>query len=499
METSLVMTIYYIKAFITNMCVYYCFEKFSNNRENHLKNNIILAIVNIILVYLYMIIKSNSNTFLPFIVMSFIYTIIISKLTKKELGYTLGMVIVSYAVVAIFQGISVVIQFIPYKILEKLWSFDNLYVSLILITIVQLTLLNIFFRMKKLKNGFSFLNNKLSNDVINIMMINISVIVIIIYCLFIIYNDEIAMNLFITFFMLAVMMIFTIKKMFTMYYKQKLLADTMEEYKSELVEKQKEIDKLKEEKKNVSKITHEFYNRQKALELLVGSNMEVGVINKEGVSQSVLKMIDSLTNEYSQRFESVKDLPKLETTDIPELDNMFKYMQSECHKNNIEFKLKIIGNIHTLVNNIIPKNKLETLIGDHLRDAINAVNMSNKENKEILAILGVKDGMYEFSVFDTGINFDINVLLKLGLEPITTNGNNGGTGNGFMTTFETMHSTKASLIITEYSSEKESIYSKCVSIRFDKNNQYIIRSHRANEIKAKMTNRSIKVLKQVTN
>ena len=47
---------------------------------------------------------------------------------------------------------------------------------------------------------------------------------------------------------------------------------------------------------------------------------------------------------------------------------MFSYMQSECEKNNIEFILKINGNIHSLINNIIPKSRLETLIGDLIRN-----------------------------------------------------------------------------------------------------------------------------------
>lgn len=482
----------YIKLFVSNMCIYYCFEKISNNNKNHLKNNIFLAVINLIILFIYVPINNNVNSFLPFLSLYFIYAIIISKLTKNKLGYTMIITIVSYAIVAVLHTTSVIIQFIPYKLLYKMFQKENIYLSLAIITVIQILLIYGFFKIKRFKHGFSFFNNKLNNEITDIIMLNISIIVIIIYCLFEFGQDEITQKLFIMIFMLGIIMLFTIQKMLTMYYKQKLLTDTMEEYKKELVEKQNEIDKLKADKKNVSKITHEFYNRQKALELLVGSNMEVGVINKEGVSPNVLKIIESLTNEYSQRFESMKDLPKLETTDIPEIDNMFKYMQSECNKNNIEFKLKIVGNIHTLVNNVIAKNKLETLIGDHLRDAINAVNLSHGNNKEILAVLGIKDKKYEFSVFDTGVDFEIDTLLKLGLEPVTTNKDNGGTGTGFMTTFETMSETKASLVITEYPISQERHYTKCVSIRFDGKNQYKICSYRANEIEKADINSRIK-------
>lgn len=487
------MILLYIRLFVVNMCVYYCFEKILNISKCRLRNNIILVVINLVLLFVYVSFRYSVNTFWPFVFLAFVYGVIISKITNNKLGYSLIITMVAYAISFVCHMLSVIIQFIPYKIIYKLFDIENTYLNLTIILMIQCALVYLFFKIKRFRNGFSFFRNKLNNESADIIMINISIIVILIYCLIGAYYDEIRTSLAITFLILALTMFFTIKKMFTMYYKQKLLTDTMEEYKLELANKQNEIDRLKEEKRNVSKITHEFYNRQKALELLVGSNMEIGVINKEGISPSVLKMIESLTNEYSQKFESTKDLPKLETTEIPELDNMFKYMQSECYKNNIEFKLKVVGNIHSLVNNVIPKNKLETLIGDHIRDAINAVNKSDVENKEILAVLGIKNKKYEFSVLDTGEDFAIDTLVKLGLEQVTTNKDIGGTGTGFMTTFETLNDTKASLVITEYPMSKERHYAKCVSIRFDGKKQYRICSYRVNEIKKEDINNRIKV------
>lgn len=493
MDPNMVMIIHYIKLFAVNIGVYYCFEKLLRLEEKRLRNRTIIVVLNLIMILVYMQIRRTVSSVLPYVVMCFTYGIVLSIMTKNKLGYSMIITIISYAISLICQGISVVIQFIPYKLLDVLFNIDNIYLSMVIILTMQFLLLYGFFKIKRFKNGFTFLNNKLNNEIADIVIINIGTLVVLLYCLTGTYHDEITRNLFVTFFMIGIIMFFTIQKMLTMYYKQKLLTDTMEEYKSELVEKQNEIDKLKEDKQNVSKITHEFYNRQKALELLVGSNMEIGDIDKEGISPNVLKIIESLTNEYSERFENMKKLPKLDTTDIPEIDNMFKYMQSECHKNNIEFKLKIMGNIHVLVNNVIPKNKLETLIGDHLRDAINAVNLSESENKEILAVLGIKDKKYEFSVLDTGVDFEVDTLIKLGLEPVTTNAIRGGTGTGFMTTFETMKDTKSSLIITEYPKSKENLYTKCVTVRFDGKNQYRVCSYRAKGIKEKTTDSRIKI------
>ena len=168
-----------------------------------------------------------------------------------------------------------------------------------------------------------------------------------------------------------------------------------------------------------------------------------------------------------------------------EIDEMFKYMQIECIKNNIDFKLKIEGNVYPLINNIIEKDRLVTLIGDHLKDAIIAINFSKNKFKSIIAILGIKNNCYEFCVCDTGIEFQIETLLKLGLEPVTTHKETGGTGIGFISTFETLKKCNASLIIDEKHEESNNDYTKSVTIKFDGKSQYIIKSYRADKIKDK--------------
>ena len=51
--------------------------------------------------------------------------------------------------------------------------------------------------------------------------------------------------------------------------------------------------------------------------------------------------------------EKIKQVEKLPLTDVEEIDEMFKYMQSECIKNNIDFRLKIEGNIISLILSLI--------------------------------------------------------------------------------------------------------------------------------------------------
>ena len=498
MEPENDIIIYCLKMFVINILVYYCFIKIANIKKA--KGIVIMLITNFILMGVSAYLELFVNFPLAEIIVYLLYSIIIGVILKVKIGYSLITGIISYAVCLICFGASTMLSFIPYKLIYTIFNVENPFFNLMIMLIMQIGLVYGFFKIRRFKNGFDFLRNKFNNDFADVIVANVGVIVILIYCLIGNYNEnydrEVASNLVITFIIITIAMIITIQKVFMMYYKQNLMKRIIGDYERELKEKDDEIARLNKERFNISKITHEFYNRQKALELAVKRLTEVGKINVETAEElSALDKINNLTDEYTSKLKAMQSLPTLPLTEIPEIDDMFKYMQSECSKNNIEFKLKIAGNIFHLINNIIPKNKLETMIGDHIRDAIIAVNANNTENKEIFVILGIKDNKYELCIYDTGIEFEIETLLKLGLEPVTTHKETGGTGIGFLTTFETLKETKASLIIREESPVKENQFTKAVIIRFDNKSQYKICSYRANQIKKQNKNRKILIEK----
>ena len=334
------------------------------------------------------------------------------------------------------------------EFLLKIWiNIENQTFDLILTLLIEALFLGGILKIKKIKNGISFLQNPIENECLCIIMVAISVIAVFAYSLFGSSDEYLGSNIFIVIITSLILIIVMIQKTLTLYYKQKLLAQNIEEYKAEIASKDAEIKSLSEEKYKISKLNHEFYNRQKAL---IHKVEEIMNMNTEAAEELDLsKQINDLTKEYTDKAKEIKTLDKLPITGITEIDDMFKYMQSECKSKNIQFNLQIIGNIYYMINNKIAQNKLVTMIGDHLRDAIIAIESSKNSFKSILAILGENNGLYEFCVFDTGIEFKIDTLLKLGLEPATTHKDSGGTGIGFMTTFETMSETKASLIINE--------------------------------------------------
>ena len=177
---------------------------------------------------------------------------------------------------------------------------------------------------------------------------------------------------------------------------------------------------------------------------------------------------------------------QLKETGIEQIDDMLKYMQSECTKNKIDFDLKINGNIHHMTNKYVEKETLEILLADLVKNAIIAINYSKNINKSILVKLGIIDGVYSVYFYDTGTEFNKETLLNLGKKPSTTHADNGGTGMGFLNTFDKLKKYKASITINEYGKPCEDNYTKYIAIKFDNKNEYQIHSYRFAEIKLKI-------------
>ena len=157
---------------------------------------------------------------------------------------------------------------------------------------------------------------------------------------------------------------------------------------------------------------------------------------------------------------------------------MLKFMQSECIKNNIDFNIQIKGNIYHIINNIISVEQLEVLLADHIKDAIIAIKHTENVNRSILVKLGKIDDCYGLYIYDSGIEFEIETLKNLGKKPSTTHKDEGGTGMGFMNTFDTLKACNGSLIIKEIGKPSKDNFTKIIMIKFDSKNEYKVISYR---------------------
>lgn len=455
-----------IKTLITVMLTFYIYFKILK-RKIEIKDIILIIIIGCICGWIRYYIKYITEIVSLIIMIS-------ATFGKENFVKSILTTIISLSINYAIGLIAVLIGFLY----NKIFNINNDYIRLIMITITQILLLVAMFRIKKFKHGIAFLQNKTNNEYTDILILNISVVILFLVVLITKSSDEMASNIAIRMLGVSVIMFITIKKSLQLYYKQKLLVQELEETKEELEKKKEEVKELEAENMKFSQRSHTLIHKQKSLEYKIEQMITKTEISKEEAAE-IKDKIDKMKEEIYKEKESIE----LDKTGIVEIDDMLRYMQSECNKNKIEFILKLNGRIQPMTNNLIDKDDLETLLADHIRNAIIAVEHSENINRSIMVKLGKTDGEYGLSIYDSGIEFKIETLKNLGKIPSTTHAEEGGTGMGFMNTFETLKKYKASLKIEEIGKPSKDNYTKVISIKFDNQNDYNIESYRQEEIR----------------
>ena len=465
-----------IKIFYICIFTYYMNFKLINKKlEISIKRGLITVISMIIISLICRSIKIILGFSYNIIFMTLLISVLFKLLAKQRFAYSLLVTVVSLSINYIIFSLSVVISLIPTMIPTILFNSYNEYVGLLFILIIYSIFIWIFCKIKRFKKGFIFLQRNMKNEYMDIFILNVSVIIMFSITILSNYNKIINRALGTSFIIFSIIMFITIQKSLQLYYKQKLQERETNEIKEELKNKDKEIEELEKENLRLNKTNHSIAHKQKSLEYELNQLLLKNEIAEENNIKSKLETI-------SEEIQNENAVIELDKTNIPEIDNMLKYMQSECIKNKIDFELQVNGNIHHMVNKYIQKSDLEILLADHIKNAIIAINHSENINKNILVRLGLIDGFYSVYIYDSGIEFEIKTLINLGIKPSTTHEKDGGTGMGFMNTFDTLRKYKASLVIHEYGKPSKDNFTKQVKIIFDNKNEYKISSYRKEDI-----------------
>jgi len=430
----------------------------------------------------------------------FLYSLILSYITKYKIGFSTMVTLLSYIISYILYGVSIVFT----GIIFMLFGFNEIADEnlLLFIPIACLTMMLLFalFRIKKFRGGFYFfkkINNDTMETVSNIIIFLSGIIIILFgFARVNFTNLDVHSNYFIGGFIIILMSLYIfIKTQSNVLYKSKMKDNTIDIQKQELEESEKIIKELQNKLSAKSKVLHDYNTRFSAYEFGIQKTM-AGLGNTEFAKEIgiALEDVKTLNKDLSDKILDIEKPFNLPTTNIWSIDSLFAFLKEDCDKNNIKFNLVINDNILYLFENHIKKEKFETLISDHIKDSIIAINSGNKDYRAIMVIIGIVNNCYEIKVLDSGIEFEIDTLIKLGLEPTTTHEKAGGTGIGFMTTFETLKETKASLVIEEKEPNIDS-YSKAVVIRFDGKNEYRISSYRSKKIDFRNKDKRIVILK----
>ena len=419
----------------------------------------------------------NMNGIIYIIILT---SLVYAKITKSKLGYSILVNTISASINLIILFFSNIISFFLHLILNIKSEYINI------LTIISIYLVMVYLSMnhiRRIKNGITILKEHQNNKCLEIIILNISCVIIFFVIILTDYNKEMIGKMVPIIIIFSIIMFITIQKSLQLYYKQKMLVRDLEETKEELENKKKEIEELEKENLEFSKISHSIAHRQKSLEYKLNE----------------LSMKNEMADEISLRINSLnKALNKevivsLKKTEIPEIDDMLKYMKSECVKKKIDFQLQISGNIYKMINNYIKKEDLEILVADHIKNAIIAIEYSKNINRSILVRIGKLDETYGLYIYDSGIEFEIDTLLKLGKKPATTHKDSGGTGMGFMNTFDTLRKHNASFIIEEYGKPVTDNFTKVLKFKFDNKKEFKICTYRKEEIEKQDKEKVLKV------
>ena len=480
-----------IKMFFINICSNYTMIKINNYRNITLLQKCLLLMMDILFAVVYLILRQRLEILIAFIFCYFLYSLAISLTVNTNIlhGLVSNIISVSFSLIAMF--VSTIINFIIYKLMFFDITIETI-IEYVTIGIIQFLLIYLFFKIERFKYGFSFLQGKETMNKENTSKIGILVssIIIAISLVLSTYSRTTSKILIAILILGGILMIYWIKKSITKYYKEKMKERTVEIQQEQIKQQDEKIKNLQTELADVLQINHKYSHRISAMEKAVtklGTKLQA---NEEFAEEygDILSSIKKLSKEYKEEVASVIKETKLPKTNIFSIDNLLEYMKQESEKDKIDFKLNLDFDISEILETKIPQSKLETMLADHIRDAIIAINCSENKERKIKVVLDKEDNNYQIKFYDTGIEFEIETLSKLGLKRTTTHKSTGGSGIGFMTTFETLKQCKASLIIEEYSDLE---YTKAVIIKFDNKNEYRIHSYRTEEIKNKIQDNRI--------
>ena len=423
----------------------------------------------VLLCFVVQILNSKIDFLYRMIILIFLQSCISTVLTKRNLGTNIVLVTISLALNYAILFMAIIIVFF---INNKLIPIENDIISFLIIILIDVIILGFLFKSKRLKYGVISLQNNISNDYVELIILSISIGILYIGMIFYDMQIFVIRDFMFIFIIFAALMFITIQKSLQLYYKQKMLIKELDETKEDLARAENKIKILEKENIEESKKRHTIIHKQKSIEYKLEEMLTKTEMSTEEAAE-VRERLEKLNKEiYTE-----KEVMELDKTGISSIDDMLKYMQSECVKNKIDFTLQIKGNIHYMVHNLVKEEELETLLADHIKDAIIAINHTDNANRSILVRLGNIDDIYSLYIYDSGVEFKPEVLESLGKKPCTTYANEGGTGMGFMNTFDTVRKHKASLIIEEIDKPVKDNYTKVIIIKFDKKNEFKVKSY----------------------
>lgn len=295
---------------------YYSNYKIKNEEIVINKKFIVKIILIILMVTICEIIKYQINYIISMLILTLFIALIFS---KDNIGKSILITMISLSVNYIISVVTIVFCYFFNKIIE----INNDYINLIIMMIFHICILKRILSIKKIKYGISFLQSNGQNDYVDILILDISIVILFSIVVIANSNVKMAMNIGIGFIVFSIVMFITIQKSLQLYYKQKMLIKELDETKEDLARAENKIKILEKENIEESKKRHTIIHKQKSIEYKLEEMLTKTEMSTEEVAE-VRERLEKLNKEvYTE-----KEVMELDKTGINSIDDMLKYMQS---------------------------------------------------------------------------------------------------------------------------------------------------------------------------
>ena len=439
--------------------------------------------ISIILCYILSGVGLNKQKCSSYVItMSVLYSGLLSfVISLISIKYIYFSVVIVFASTTIFMSLACKINEIFINIISLTIAYVSYYITSIIVSFLVFPLseniqLNVGFILKillQLIMVYKFIKNKRIVSGINQLTQSENAFMIVLICISILVSssilssdikDIILIMVFVVLFVLSVLMFVYWNRVVTKHYLERLSLRNIDMLNKELEEKNAYIEKLLEDKNRIEKLNHKNYKLVPAMQVAVmhylngvksymESSLDDPALAEMAVTSEGTFVKNKLSNFIEEGNKLIEELNKMnsEWTEyvnndnlngdsdvpscgVPRVDYILSYMHERSLKEDFILKINVEQSLEKLTEKIISEEDLATLLADLIDNAIIATKYNN--GKQILVRLGMMGKDYTVEVYDSGVPFDKEVLVKYGREQITTHADDSGSGIGMMQTFE---------------------------------------------------------------
>ena len=461
-----------ITLFVTILFGQYVYIKIVNYKSIGGLKYILGFVFSLLLAFIIYLLREPLPNF-RFAIMIFALATFASLLTSTEFMSALTAVIIS---VGICYSVFLISALITTSVIHAIYTGRRDLLMLFIAIPIHASIIIFLFKIRRFSKGIPFLKKKAASS---LGLIICGLIVLILMLINRGPSEETGAWLFVGIALCSTGIIYWWRNGLTKQYREKIMERNIQDLERIIKEKEIQINKLQEDNEMMARIIH---RDNKILPALV-ENVLLYMRSDENIlanGNQILEQVELLIEERTGVLRrEIKESAVTESQMNPIIDGVIKHMMMRASSEGVQFEIAEMSDFATLIDSFIKPIKFQTLLVDLIENAINATKDSN--TKRVLISLCEDNGIYDLSVYDSGIYFDTETLINLGRKKTTTRTREGGSGLGYMEIFKIIEESNASLTITEYEPEL-SHFTKSISIRFDDKAEHILHTFRAEKI-----------------